>query len=85
MTTILTDQRTTRPNGWLVSQPHDVEPASDHEWFADTDHPGASDVEVGDVVEHTAEEIPVVIEPSVQAVGGDFASLDVVNISCQHQ
>ena len=40
-----------------------------------------SDVEVGDVVEPTAEEIPVVMEPRVRAVGGAFASLDVVNIS----
>ena len=66
----------------LVSQPHDVERASDHEWDADTDSiPGASDVEVGDVVEPTAEEIPVVIEPRVRAIGGAFACLDVVNIS----
>ena len=35
---------------------------SDHEWDADTDSiPGASDVEVEDVVEPTAEEIPVVL------------------------
>ena len=66
----------------LVSQPHDAERASDHEWDADTDSiPGASDVEVGDAVEPTAEEIPVVIEPRVWAVGGAFANLDVVNIS----
>ena len=36
---------------------------------------------MGDVVEPTAEEIPVVIEPRVWSVGGTFAGLDVVNIS----
>ena len=34
-----------------------------------------------DVVEPTAQEIPVMIEPRVCAVGGAFARLDVVNIS----
>ena len=79
------DQAENRPSRRrlvLVSQVHDVERASDHEWDADTDSiPGASDVEVGDEVEPTAEEIPVVVEPRVRAVGGAFASLDVVNIS----
>ena len=78
------DQAENRPSRRLVlvSQLHDVERASDHEWDADTDSiPGASDVEVGDEVEPTAEEIPVVVEPRVRAVGGAFASLDVVNIS----
>ena len=66
----------------LVSQPHDAERANDHEWDADTDSvPGASDAEVGDVVEPTVVEIAVLIEPRVRAVGGAFASLDVVNIS----